>query len=102
MGWGSGNKRAVAALRASDLRDLNPSHIVNNTIEKRSTKTKRDLRIPLKIPALQILERYGFRLPIISDQKINENIQKVCDLAGMDKQVAQNLRVMILRRGYTC
>lgn len=74
------------ALRASDLRDLNPSHIVNNTIEKRSIKTKNELRIPLKAPAYRILERYGFKLPMIADQKLNENIKHVCALAGMDRQ----------------
>ena len=37
-------------------------------------------------PALDILHRYNWKMPIVSEQKIHENIKKACKLAGIDSE----------------
>jgi integrase len=51
-------------------------------------------------PALFILSRNNFQMPKISEPKLNKNIKKLCQLAGIDSEVityrwAQNKRIKI-------
>lgn len=51
-------------------------------------------------PALFILSRNNFQMPKISEAKLNKNIKKLCQLAGIDSEVityrwAQNKRIKI-------
>jgi len=48
--------------------------------------------------ALDILHKYNWKLPVISDQKLNENIKKACKSAGIDSRIdfirwAQNKQI---------
>src|SRR5688572_23729148 len=50
-------------------------------------------------PAVDILQKYNWKLPVISDQKLNENIKRACKSAGINSPVeyirwAQNKRVI--------
>lgn len=38
-------------------------------------------------PAWEILKRYNFQLPDVAEQTINENIKKVCKMAGIDQVI---------------
>ena len=40
-------------------------------------------------PALKILEKHNFKLPKISDQKLNENIKEACEAAGITAEVTE-------------
>jgi integrase len=49
-------------------------------------------------PALDILHKYNWKLPVISDQKLNDNIKKACKSAGINEHVdfirwAQNKQI---------
>lgn len=66
-------------LRISDLKRLNVSNTVNGFITLKLLKNNRDVRIPIIKECHEILARYGFRAPRISEQALNENIKKVCN-----------------------
>jgi len=38
-------------------------------------------------PALDILQKYNWKIPIISEQKLNENIKRACKEAGIDSHI---------------
>jgi integrase len=38
-------------------------------------------------PAYWILEKYNFKMPELSEQRINQSIKEVCRLAGIDKEM---------------
>ena len=57
--------------------------------EKRK-KTKQEFVIPLVAPALEILERYRYKLPIISDQQYNRYLKLVVSYAGINKDVTSH------------
>lgn len=40
-------------------------------------------------PALRILEKHNYKLPNISEQKLNENIKQACKLAGINTEVTE-------------
>lgn len=51
-------------------------------------------------PALHILHKYDWKMPQVSEQKINENIKTACKIAGIKQEVvtyrwAQNKRIRI-------
>ena len=50
-------------------------------------KTKIEYTIPLLAPALEILAKYGDKLPILSNVKYNEYIKEVAKAAGIEKPV---------------
>jgi len=78
-------------LRFSDLARLKPEHILGNHIQFQTQKTKDRLRIPLLPQAQAILERYKGKylnaLPVISNQKTNDYVKELAQLAGIDTMV---------------
>lgn len=40
-------------------------------------------------PALKILERYNFKLPEISEQKLNKHIKEACKIAGINSTITE-------------
>lgn len=53
-------------------------------------KTKESFTIPLLSPALQILQKYNNKLPILSDQKYNAYLKAVAQHAGVDKPLSSH------------
>lgn len=53
-------------------------------------KTKETFTIPLVKPALDILEKYKNKLPIISNVKYNEYLKVVAQTAGIDKPLSSH------------
>lgn len=49
-----------------------------------------DFTIPLLPPALKILQKYNYRLPIISNQKYNDFLKVVAQFAGIDKPLSSH------------
>ncbi|NQZ77527.1 MAG: phage integrase SAM-like domain-containing protein [Ekhidna sp.] len=74
-------------LRYSDLQRLNKNHIQDGAIEMRAYKNQRDVFVPLTRRPLEILEKYNYELPSLSEQKFNSYIKEACKEAGIDKQV---------------
>lgn len=56
-------------------------------------------------PALLILEKHNWKMPEVSEQKINDNIKTACKVVGIDQEVtiyrwAQNKRIKITMPKY--
>ncbi|RMG67945.1 MAG: site-specific integrase [Bacteroidetes bacterium] len=75
-------------LRFSDLAQLKPEHVLDNHIQFQTQKTRDRLRIPLLPQAKAILERYKGQylnaLPVVSNQKMNDYVKELAQLAGID------------------
>lgn len=84
--------QTYTCLSYTDLSNFNSSHIQ----ELRGTKvyvgsrnkTSHPFTIPLLSPAIAILDKYGGKLPIISNVKYNEYLKVVAQAAGIDKPVS--------------
>lgn len=55
--------------------------------------------------ALFILQKYDYKMPVVSEQKLNEAIKKACKVAGIDSDIetfrwAQNKRIRISGKKY--
>jgi len=81
-------------LRYSDAYNLRRSDIKDNQIEITTVKTVDHLRIELNKHSKAILDKYKdipFKddkaLPVISNQKMNDYLKELCELAGIDTPV---------------
>lgn len=74
--------------RFEDLINFDPKDIKNNAWDFISVKVKKRVIVPFEgyiAPTKDILERIGYSVPKISNQKFNEYIKTVGKLAGMDE-----------------
>ena len=74
--------------RFEDLINFDPKDIKNNAWDFISVKVKKRVIVPFEgyiAPAKDILERIGYSVPKISNQKFNEYIKTVGKLAGIDE-----------------
>lgn len=82
---------SYTCLSYHDLRTFDPKKIKEIDGKKlyvgHRGKTKIEYTIPLLAPALEILAKYGDKLPILSNVKYNEYIKEVVKVAGIDKPV---------------
>lgn len=95
----------ISDLKRFDLKDVVGS-VWTNTIRKGDRLKITRVRLPFNTsftaPAWEILKKYDFKFPEISEQKLNENIKRVCKLAGIDYLVTkvrwkQNQRIEITK-----
>ena len=82
---------AYTGLRFSDFRRIRPEHIEvvdgKTIINITTQKTGTPVSIPLfKIP-LTLLQKYHFTAPTISDQKMNDYLKELGQIAGMTEKV---------------
>lgn len=86
--------QAYTCLSYSDLRDFDYRMIQEvrgmNVYVGNRRKTGRAFTIPLLSPAMEILHKYGGRLPVISNVKYNEYLKIVAQAAGIDKPVSSH------------
>ena len=79
-----------SGMRFSDVRQLTPENIKGDFIILKIYKTKETLRIPLNSFAKYIIEKYidepGF-LNVISNQKSNDYLKELCELAEINQPV---------------
>ncbi len=70
--------------RISDYNNIKPHHIKGENIELFQAKTGTRVVIPIHPTVKGILAKYGGGTPPkISDQKLNEYIKEVCEMAGI-------------------
>ena len=75
-------------LRYSDIQRVNKNIInANNEIELRQKKTSDLIRIPLINEAIQLLEKYNYELPQISNQKANDYLKEAFTLLRLTRKV---------------
>lgn len=72
-------------LRISDLKRLNETRIVEGKICMILQKNQKEVSIPLRSEARNILNKYGMASPKISEQQLNESIKDVCEKAKINK-----------------
>ncbi len=79
-------------LRFSDVSKLHKEHIGDDgIINITQTKTNHNVYIPLHPIVKEILEKYNYQLPELSNQKFNQYIKEVCHLAKIDKSFMKSI-----------
>lgn len=92
-------------LRISDLKRINQFHFSKNTIIISATeKTGATVEIPLHKQVKEILKKRNNKLPkIISEQKFNDYIKEICQIAGFTQKILgykRNPKTNRKERGY--
>ena len=84
----------LTGMRYSDYKRIKRENIVNDVIRMREVKDKsKTLEIPLSSWAKEILEKYDYNLPVISEQKFREYIKETSRLVGFTEQVIVASRI---------
>ena len=84
----------LTGMRYSDYKRIKKENIVNDVIRMREVKDKsKTLEIPLSSWAKEILEKYNYNLPVISEQKFREYIKETTRLVGFTDQVIVASRI---------
>ena len=73
----------TTGLRFSDYARIDKDSIVGNQIIIHAKKTGQEIRIPLYDYSRTILERYDYKLDVISNQKTNEYLKVAAKEAGL-------------------
>ena len=76
----------MASFDASKIQEIKGMKVY---VGKRN-KTKETFTIPLLSPALSILKKYNYKLPIISNEKYNEYLKVVAQALGIDKPLSSH------------
>lgn len=84
----------------NDVREYKGDYIISDT----RRKTDENYYIVLLEPAMAILRKYGYKLPVLSNQKYNDFLKAVVAAAGIDKPVTTHwarhtFAVMMLSMG---
>lgn len=87
-------------LRVRDIKLLTNEHVRKDKIVLVNEKTDTRVAIPIHPYVKEILKKYGGLPRKISDQKMNENIKKVCELAGINDPVLYSVTKGGLRKDY--
>ena len=74
-------------IRFSDYKRITKNNIINEYLDIVMEKTNEPVSIPLHPHALEIIKRWNYNLPSISNPKLNKNIKKVCKQAHINELV---------------
>jgi integrase len=75
-------------LRFSDVAELGKSNIENGIIQIRTQKTKDLLSIPLIPQAEEILKKYDYEMPTLTNQKLNKHLKELGKLCEINQPVS--------------
>lgn len=78
-------------LSYSDLATLTRDDVKGDVIIKNRQKTKIQSVIPLLNIAKEILEKYDYTLPILSNQKYNSYLKEIGDICGIEQELHTHL-----------
>jgi integrase len=87
-------------LRISDIRALDSQHILKDRIRLVNEKTDTKVVIPIHPYVKAILKKHDGLPRKITDQKMNENIKKVCEIAGINEPVLYSVTKGGKRKDY--
>lgn len=77
-------------LRFSDFTTIESEHIKGNMIQLRTEKTSEDVVIPIHWMVREIMKKYdppNSLPPVMSNQKLNDYLKELGQLAGLDEEV---------------
>ena len=87
--------QCYTGLAYSDQANLDASKLIERNgkylILDRRVKTDEEYYIVLLSPALEVLKKYDFKLPVITNQQYNLRLQSVAAAAGLDKKVTSHM-----------
>ncbi|MCE5320106.1 MAG: site-specific integrase [Bacteroidales bacterium] len=75
------------AMRISDYKTLSKDNIRDGMIFKTTKKKSQRVVVPIHHIAREILESYDYKLPKLSETKLNKYIKEVGKIAGMDEPI---------------
>ena len=78
-------------VRYSDMSKVLPENLKGNHLDIITQKTSEPLHIPLRKEALNLIHKYfdkQLAFPTLSNQKLNDYIKELCELAGFNEQIA--------------
>ena len=79
----------ATGLRYSDLSRLAKHHIQGNLIKMKAYKNEKQITVPLIPRSYEILTKYDYKPPVISEQKARDYIKEACHIVGIDSIVEQ-------------
>lgn len=74
----------MAAFDFTKVKDIGDGH---KMYTGKRGKTKQEFSFLILTPAMKVLKRYGYKLPIISNVKYNKYIKECAEIAGIDKPI---------------
>ena len=83
-------------IRYSDYLNINKNNISDDYLDITMHKTNDHVSIPIHPDALQIIQRWEYQLPKLSNSKLNKQIKKVCRYAEIDEEI--NNRGVVSRK----
>ena len=99
----------MTGLAYIDCFNLTPEQILkddqgNFYIKRKRQKTKVMATIPLNDISLSILEKYKFKLPVLTNQKMNSYLKEIQDICGLKKNLTchvsrHSAAVLLLNHG---
>lgn len=90
--------QCYTGLAYSDMAQLTKDDITDDVIIKRRQKTDIQYVVPLLPVAKNILEKYDYQLPIISNQKYNQWLKFLGEITGIGKSLHSHLA----RHSFSC
>lgn len=90
--------QCYTGLAYSDMAQLTKDDITDDVIIKRRQKTDIQYVVPLLPVAKNILEKYNYQLPIISNQKYNQWLKFLGEITGIGKSLHSHLA----RHSFSC
>lgn len=92
----------ISDIKRFDLKDLKDDKWTF-TPRKGNRLSNKSITVHFKgycAPSLSILQKYNWKMPVISEQKLNDNIKRACKAAGIDSETiiyrwAANKRIKI-------
>lgn len=90
-------------LRFNDLLQVNEDTIKAGKLHINTQKNDKELQIKLIPEAIEILKKYDYVLPLISNQKLNKNIKESVKKAGITRKamtIVQHLNVITKKQNY--
>jgi len=93
--------------RFSDYTVFKKSDVINGRIEKRAEKTEYKSFIPISIKLKELLNKWEWNLPRVSNQKFNKNIKEICKIAGFTEEITRttyrgNEKIEEIKPFYSC
>lgn len=77
----------LASINSDDIKEQNGVHF----IQKNRVKTGVQYTIPLNDIALDILKKYNFQLPVLTNQRYNSYLKEIADICGIEKNLTSHL-----------
>ncbi|MDI3320833.1 hypothetical protein [Pinibacter soli] len=80
----------------SDVKEFNTSTIYTDSsgakwIDSKRVKTGVDYDVPLFPQVIKILEKYYYKLPVVSNQKMNAYLEEIADVCGITKNMTTHM-----------